>query len=172
MQLKVPVTQDGFMLEAHVKLRPVDFATEGMFIAGGAQWPKTLPDAIMQGYAASSRAIGLLAKGFVEAEGITAEVNEDMCIGCGQCAKVCPYSAIEMVQRSKEFDMEQVPVMKAHVIEAMCKGCGTCIGQCPTKAVDQHHFKAQQISDMIKALFEPDACSCCAGTATDGGRET
>jgi len=173
MQLKVPVTQDGFMLEAHVKLRPVDFATEGIFIAGSAQWPKTLEDAAMQGFAASARAIGLLSRGYVEAEGITAEVDPDMCIGCGQCAKVCPYSAIEMVQQTKEIDMEQVPVMKAHVIDAMCKGCGTCIAQCPTKAVDQRHFKAKQISAMIKALFEAETCTFCgdAQTATDGGKE-
>ncbi|MEX2714720.1 MAG: FAD-dependent oxidoreductase [Candidatus Sigynarchaeum springense] len=163
MQLKVPVTQDGFMLEAHVKLRPVDFATEGIFVAGGAQWPKALEDAILQGIAASGRAIGLLAKGFVEAEGITAEVDESMCIGCRKCESVCPYKAIEMVPRESIIDMERVTVYKAHVIDAMCKGCGTCAANCPTKAIDQRHFKNSQVLSMIKALFDNDeACECCA----------
>ncbi len=163
MQLKVPVTQDGFMLEAHVKLRPVDFATEGIFVAGGAQWPKTLEDAMLQGLAAASRATGLLSKGFVEVEGITAEVDEATCIGCGQCADVCPYNAIEMVEITKHIDLDDVSIRKAHVLDAMCKGCGTCVGQCPSKAIDQKHFKNQQILDMIKELFSAgDACSACA----------
>ncbi|HME51724.1 MAG TPA: FAD-dependent oxidoreductase [Candidatus Lokiarchaeia archaeon] len=171
-QLKVPVTQDGFMLEAHVKLRPVDFATEGIFIAGGAQWPKTLQDAILQGYAASARVIGLLVKGFVEAEGITAEIDEEMCIGCGKCAKVCPYSAIDMVSLTKKIDLEPVTLLKAHVIEAMCKGCGSCIAECPTKAADQRHFKAKQLSDMIKDLFEIESIACNTDIATDGGNSS
>jgi len=162
MQLKVPVTQDGFMLEAHVKLRPVDFATEGIFIAGGAQWPKTLEDAMLQGLAAAGRAMGLLSKGFVEVVGITAEVDESMCIGCGQCVEVCPYNAIEMVERTELIDMDNVSIRKAHVLEAMCKGCGTCVGQCPAKAIDQKHFKNQQILDMIKELFSTSgACANC-----------
>jgi heterodisulfide reductase subunit A len=160
MQLKVPVTQDGFMLEAHVKLRPVDFATEGIFVAGGAQWPKSLEDAIMQGLAASGRVVGLLAKGFVEAEGITAEVNEGMCIGCRKCEKVCPYNAIEMVPSTMEIDMEPVTIQKARIINAMCKGCGTCAASCPTKAIDQRHFKNSQVLSMIKALFDTEACAC------------
>ncbi|MBD3187173.1 FAD-dependent oxidoreductase [Candidatus Bathyarchaeota archaeon] len=153
MKLKVPVTHDGYFLEAHVKLRPVDFATEGIFLAGSAQWPKTLDDAVMQGLAAAGRAAGLLAKGFVEVEGITARVDEEACIGCGKCAEVCPYSAIEMIERDLTIDMVHITVPKAHVMDAMCKGCGTCVGECPTHAIDQRHFKTSQISDMIKALF-------------------
>ncbi|NMC04082.1 MAG: CoB--CoM heterodisulfide reductase iron-sulfur subunit A family protein [Candidatus Lokiarchaeota archaeon] len=166
MQLKVPVTQDGFMLEAHVKLRPVDFATEGVFVAGGAQWPKSLEDAVLQGLAASGRAIGLLAKGYVEAEGITAEVDESLCIGCRKCESVCPYRAIEMVPRSMEIDMEHVIVYKSRVIEAMCKGCGTCAATCPSKAIDQRHFKNAQVLSMITALFEDEPCTCCVPPAT------
>nr|MDO8083798.1 FAD-dependent oxidoreductase [Candidatus Sigynarchaeum springense] len=161
MQLKVPVTQDGFMLEAHVKLRPVDFATDGIFVAGGAQWPKALEDVVLQGIAASGRAIGLLAKGYVEAEGITAEVDESMCIGCRKCENVCPYKAIEMVPCTSVIDMEPVTVYKSHVIEAMCKGCGTCVANCPTKAIDQRHFKNAQVLSMIKALFDNEGCTCC-----------
>ncbi|MHA1682637.1 MAG: FAD-dependent oxidoreductase [Promethearchaeota archaeon] len=161
MQVKVPVTHDGFFLEAHVKLRPVDFATEGVFLAGGAQWPKTLDDAVMQGLAAAGRASGLLAKGFVEVEGITAKVDEDVCVGCAKCALACPYNAIEMVERTITMDGESVKMLKANIIEAMCKGCGTCVGECPTHAVDQKHYKTNQISDMIKALFPDPQDACC-----------
>lgn len=163
VQLKVPVTQDGFMLEAHVKLRPVDFATEGIFVAGSAQWPKSLDDAAMQGTAAAARACGLLAKGFVEVEGITAEVDEAVCIGCGKCHSVCPYSAIEMVETTATIDMDVVALRKARVIEAMCKGCGTCVAQCPSRAIDQKHFKTIQIADMIRELFSEEACCCASG---------
>ncbi|MHA1794390.1 MAG: FAD-dependent oxidoreductase [Promethearchaeota archaeon] len=161
MDLKVPVTQDGFFLEAHVKLRPVDFATEGVFLAGSAQWPKTLEDAILQGNAAAARASGLLIKGYVEVEGITAKVNEDVCIGCAKCASVCPFSAIEMVEKTIMVDYQETPVLKAHVVDAMCKGCGTCVGECPTHAIDQKHFKTKQISDMIKALYPSPSERCC-----------
>jgi heterodisulfide reductase subunit A len=161
MQLKVPVTHDGFFLEAHVKLRPVDFATEGIFLAGGAQWPKSLEDSVMQGLAASSRVTGLLSKGYVEVEGITANVDEEICIGCGKCEEVCPYKAIEMNTVERVIDNERVLLQKAHVIEAMCKGCGTCVATCPSHAIDQKHFKTKQISGMIKALFPAPGERCC-----------
>ncbi|MHA1369504.1 MAG: 4Fe-4S binding protein [Promethearchaeota archaeon] len=144
---------DGFFLEAHVKLRPVDFATEGIFLAGAAQWPKFLDDAMRQGLAAAARATGLVAKGFIEVEGITAFVDETTCIGCRKCEKVCPFNAIEMIERQEIIDFEPVVMLKAHVIDALCKGCGTCVGECPTHAINQKHFKTEQISNMIKALF-------------------
>jgi len=142
--LKVPLNEDGFFLEAHVKLRPVDFATEGIFLCGLAHSPKFIEESISQANAAVSRACTILSKEKILAEGIVANVDEDMCSGCGICKAVCVYNAIEIDEEKRV----------AKVNEALCKGCGTCTGACPSGAINQRGFKREQILAMAKAALE------------------
>jgi heterodisulfide reductase subunit A len=143
--LKVPLTKDGFFLEAHMKLRPVDFATDGVFLCGMAHSPKYIDESIAQACAAAARATTILSKPTLEMEGIVANVNEDLCSGCRICEYLCPYGAIEM----KEKDDRLI----AHVIEALCKGCGACGTACPTKAITMGHFTTEEILAQVKAAL-------------------
>jgi heterodisulfide reductase subunit A len=133
--LKVPLEENNFFLEAHVKLRPVDFATDGIFVCGSAHWPATISESISQSNAAASRASTILSKQMLEVEGSTAEIDIDVCVGCEACIKICPYSAI-----SKDEDTETVVVNKV-----VCKGCGVCSASCPHNAIIMHHFTRDQI---------------------------
>ena len=140
--LKVPLGADGFFLEAHVKLRPTDFATDGIYVCGTAHGPKTVPESIIQAYAAASRAGIPMALGKVRTEAIAARVDEHKCTGCGTCVKLCPYSAI----RKNESGV-------ASVNNILCKGCGVCSATCPEKAINMQHFSdAQIIAEATSAL--------------------
>jgi heterodisulfide reductase subunit A len=139
--LKVPLSKDGFFLEAHMKLRPVDFATEGIFLAGAAHWPKFVDEVIAQASGAATRAAMVISKDFVETEGIVAAVNPNRCTGCELCIQVCPFGAIDKVDG------------KAKVNEALCKGCGTCNAVCKSGAIRQKGFRDEQIIEVIDALF-------------------
>jgi len=143
--LKVPLTKDGFFLEAHMKLRPVDFATDGVFLCGMAHSPKYVDESIAQACAAVARATTVLSKKTLEMEGIVANVTEDLCSGCRVCEHLCPYSAIEM----KEKDGKLI----AHILEALCKGCGTCGAACPYNAIILGHFTTEQILAQIDAAL-------------------
>jgi len=132
--LKVPLGADGFFLEAHVKLRPVDFATEGIFVCGTAHSPKTISESIAQAYAAASRAGIPMALKRVRTEAITSIIDEDLCTGCGTCVKLCPYSAIRKNERGI-----------ATVNDVLCKGCGVCAASCPEKAITMRHFSDKQV---------------------------
>jgi heterodisulfide reductase subunit A len=148
--LKVPLTKDGFFLEAHMKLRPVDFATDGIFLCGMAHSPKYIDESIAQACAAAARATTILSKKTLEMEGIIANVNEDLCSGCRVCEYLCPYGAVEMK------DKDGKPI--AHVIEALCKGCGACGTACPTKAITMGHFTTEEILAQVRgALCEAKA---------------
>lgn len=138
--LKVPLEENHFFLEAHVKLRPVDFATDGIYVCGSAHWPAHIPETISQAYAAASRASTIISKDVLEVEGAIAEVDEDLCVGCGICIKICPYNAISK-------DKNGI----AHVTEASCKGCGLCGATCPENAITNHHFTTKQILAQILA---------------------
>ena len=138
--LKVPLEENHFFLEAHVKLRPVDFATDGIYVCGSAHWPADIPEAISQAYAAASRASTIISKDVLEVEGAIAEVDEDLCVGCGICIKICPYNAISKDENGI-----------AHVTEASCKGCGLCGATCPENAITNHHFTTKQILAQILA---------------------
>jgi heterodisulfide reductase subunit A len=141
MHLKVPQDEHGFFLEAHVKLRPVDFATDGIYVCGSAHWPKDIPESISQAYAAASRAAIPMAKGKIKVEPITSCVDEEKCIGCALCANNCPYSAIEMTEEGK-----------ARTIEASCKGCGLCAASCPQNAITMRHYTDGQLEAAMEVL--------------------
>jgi heterodisulfide reductase subunit A len=142
--LKVPIGQDGFFLEAHVKLRPVDFATDGIYVCGTAKGPADITEAIDQAEGAASRAAIPLMKGYVQAEAIMAKVDQDVCSGCGTCIEVCPYGAI--VKNDKGL---------AEVIAAACKGCGCCGASCPESAITMTNYSdIQLISEVLAALKE------------------
>lgn len=140
--LKVPLGTDGFFLEAHVKLRPVDFATDGVFVCGLAHYPKDISETIAQAKAAASRAITILSRDEIEAEGKIAMVNETRCNGCGLCVEVCAYKAIEI-------DPEK---NAAVVVAALCKGCGTCAASCRSGAIGLKGFKDEQILAALSAV--------------------
>jgi len=147
--LKVPLSKDKFFLEAHMKLRPVDFATEGIFLAGAAHWPKFIDEVIAQASGAATRAITIISKDFLETEGIIAAVNEVVCNGCGVCEPVCEYKAITIVKDPGNPDK-----LRAMVNEGLCKGCGTCVAACPSAAMEQKGYKDAQMYAIIDAALQ------------------
>jgi heterodisulfide reductase subunit A len=158
-------TQDGFFMEAHPKLRPVDAATGGIFFAGCAEAPKDIKDSVTQASAAAARAGILMARGKVTVEAITPIPYAEKCKACGLCTKVCPYNAITLNKELKRIE----------IIEAACGGCGTCAAECPFGALTQSHFTDEQIMAQIDAVTELDAdkkvvafcCNWCAYAGAD-----
>ena len=144
--LKVPLNENSFFLEAHVKLRPVDFATEGVFLAGLAHSPKSIPEAIVQAKAAAARAGTILSRDKYEASATTSVVDENVCAGCGLCVATCPYNAPELVERADRT--------VSHINEALCKGCGNCAAICPSGAINHLGFKSGQTEAMINAALK------------------
>ncbi|MBM4034229.1 MAG: CoB--CoM heterodisulfide reductase iron-sulfur subunit A family protein [Planctomycetes bacterium] len=140
--LKVPLDQDGFFLEAHIKLRPVDFATDGVYLCGLAHSPKFVGEAISQARAAAGRAATLLARDTVQGKGRTAEVRERLCAGCGVCVAACPYDARE-IDPAKRI---------ARVVEVLCQGCGACAAACPNAATKQVGFAKEEIMAAVDSL--------------------
>ncbi|MGA3191490.1 MAG: CoB-CoM heterodisulfide reductase HdrA2 [Candidatus Bathyarchaeia archaeon] len=157
--------QDGFFLEAHPKLRPVDAATGGVFFAGCAESPKDIRDSVTQASAAAARAGILMAKGKVTVEAITPIVFPEKCKACGLCVNVCPYNAIILNKEKKCIE----------IIEAACSGCGTCAAECAFGAITQSHFTDDQIIGQIDAVTEHDAdkkivafnCNWCSYAGAD-----
>ena len=158
-------TQDGFFMEAHPKLRPVDAATGGIFFAGCAESPKDIKDSVTQASAAAARAGILMAKGKVTVEAITPTCIPEKCKACGLCTKVCPYNAITLNKELKRIE----------IIEAACGGCGTCAAECPFGALTQKHFTDEQILAQIDAVTESNAekkivafcCNWCSYAGAD-----
>jgi heterodisulfide reductase subunit A-like polyferredoxin len=146
---KVPMNQEGFFLEAHAKLRPVDFATEGVYLCGLAHTPKNMKESIIQGKAAAARAATVISKDMLETEGTIAEVTETLCSGCGTCEQVCPYKAIEV----EEIQKRNETVKKAKVNPVLCKGCGTCSAACRCGAIDVNGFSDRQVINEIEYLL-------------------
>jgi heterodisulfide reductase subunit A-like polyferredoxin len=144
--LKVPLTADKFFLEAHMKLRPVDFATDGVFLAGMAHFPKTISETIAQAGAAVARATAAIAKGYVTILPTISWVDPIRCIGCGLCESLCPFNAIRVVETEKG--------KKSETIAASCKGCGICSASCPQQAVTIRHFADEELIAQIEALKE------------------
>jgi heterodisulfide reductase subunit A len=139
--------EDGFFLEAHPKLRPVETAMDGIFLAGTCQAPKDIPDTVAQASGAAVQAVGLLNRGRVEIEPMTAEVQAMRCVACGLCAEVCPAGAAEVVEvRGRR---------QAEINPALCKGCGLCVAACRGGAITLHGFTDQQLLGQLLALLRP-----------------
>nr|MBL0700145.1 hydrogenase iron-sulfur subunit [Desulfobacterales bacterium] len=164
--LGLQLTPDGFFLEAHPKLQPVDAATRGVFFAGCAEAPKDIKESVTQASAAAARAIRLMHKGEITSEPITSEVIEEHCKSCGKCAEVCPYNAITVDVKKKT---------PAVVNTASCAGCGTCAAECPFGAITMSHFTNDQITVQIDALLDEMpkekiltfACNWCSYAGAD-----
>ncbi len=164
--LGLQLTSDGFFLEAHPKLQPVDAATRGVFFAGCAEGPKDIKDSVTQGSAAAARAIRLLHRGEIVSEPITAEVIPGKCRICGICADACPYGAISVDVKRK---------VTASVNPAACAGCGTCAAECPFDAILMNHFTDEQILAQVETALadEPQskilafACNWCSYAGAD-----
>jgi len=142
--LKVPLGSDGFFFEAHPKLRPVDFTSEGIYVCGTAHGPKNVTESIAQAYAAASRAGIPMALGKIKAGAVKATVDKDVCINCDACVVSCIFNAVE----AESFGLP-------NIVEANCKGCGVCAAECPMGAMQLVHFTDEQIVAAIKALFKP-----------------
>jgi heterodisulfide reductase subunit A len=145
--LKVPLSKDGFFLEAHMKLRPVDFATEGIFLAGLAHWPKFIEESISQACGAAARAITILSKDELETEGAVSFVDETRCRGCGRCEEACEYAAATLEEVSPG-------VLKSKINPALCKGCGACSVACCNGAITTKHFTDGQIMAMVEEALK------------------
>jgi len=144
--LKIPLSPDGFLMEAHLKLRPVDTQMDGIFVAGAATGPKDIPESIVSAKAAAARAAILMANKKLRTEAITAVVNLDLCRGCGRCEEVCEFKAIELVEVAPK-------VVNARINEISCKGCGTCSVTCPTGAITMRHYSGTQVNAMVGAAI-------------------
>jgi heterodisulfide reductase subunit A-like polyferredoxin len=144
--LKLPRTLEGFFLEAHMKLRPVDFPTDGMYLAGGAHGPKLITETISQASAAASRACTILSKENVMVGGVIAVVDAERCAACLTCVRVCPYEVpVINIEGAAEIDV------------AKCKGCGSCMAECPAMAIELMHFREAQIWAKANALTSAGA---------------
>ena len=151
---KVPLDSNKFFLEAHIKLRPVEFATEGVFLCGTAQAPKLVDEAVSQASAAASRACTILSSDFLETIGNVSVVDSELCIGCGRCTLVCPYKAPELKEVVVETEEITYTTKKCEINPTVCKGCGSCAAECPTGAITSRHFTESQIMAVIKAYGE------------------
>jgi len=138
--LKVPLDKSGFFLEAHAKLRPVDFATDGIFLCGCSHWPKHIQESITQANGAAGRASRFLSSEDIIASGLVAEVNDELCVGCKVCIRLCPYNAISKNEEDKVV-----------INKLLCKGCGVCGASCPENAIKVFHFTNEQILSEIIA---------------------
>jgi heterodisulfide reductase subunit A-like polyferredoxin len=142
---KVQRNLDGFFLEAHMKLRPVDFATEGIFMAGMGHSPKPMSESISQAAAAVARASTILSKDQIEVGGVVAKVDPDKCAVCLICVRACPYNVPYIHEEGYSF-----------IDPVRCQGCGTCVAECPQKAIELQHFTDRQLLDKTAALVQRD----------------
>jgi heterodisulfide reductase subunit A len=140
--MRIPIDQNGFFLEAHAKLRPLDFATDGIFLCGSARYPATVGEARAQGLGAASRAATVLFKEKLVTSAIVAEINPQTCVGCQGCLEVCPFGAISYLPGEKICLVNTI----------LCKGCGNCAATCPSQSAQLKGFKPKQLLSQIKAL--------------------
>jgi heterodisulfide reductase subunit A len=148
-KLKVPLTQDGFFLEAHMKLRPVDFATDGIFLCGLAHGPKTLSESIVQASGAAARASTVLSKRQIKLEARISQVVDENCDGCAYCVDPCPYDAITLIEYMKNGAVKKT----VESDPSKCRGCGVCQATCPKKGILIRNFRLEQLSAMVEAAL-------------------
>lgn len=164
--LTLSTTSDGFLMEVHPKLTPIDAPTSGVFFAGCCEAPKDIKDSVTQASGAAARALTILSQDKVKIEAVTSIIDEDKCTSCGICADVCPYGAIIVDKKAK---------IPAKVIEAACKGCGTCAAECKFDAIRMRHFNDEQIMAQLEAILEENpeekivvfACNWCSYPGAD-----
>jgi heterodisulfide reductase subunit A-like polyferredoxin len=152
-QLKLPVDMDGFFLEAHVKLRPVDFSADGVFMAGLAHYPKFLDETIAQAQAAASRAANVLSQQRILTNARVAVVDPLKCVGCLTCVRICPYGVPEV--NSSYAGVGNI-LGAAYIEPAVCHGCGTCVSECPARAIQLMHYTDVQTLTKLDALFDTE----------------
>ncbi|MCS6805818.1 MAG: FAD-dependent oxidoreductase, partial [Blastocatellia bacterium] len=147
--LKVPLSEDRFFLEAHRKLRPLDFATDGIFLCGNAHSPLAIEEVISQALGAAARAATILSKDTIELEPTISHVVTENCDGCAYCVDPCPFKAITLVEYVVNGEVKK----RVEVNEAICKGCGTCMATCPKRAIYVWHFRPEQLLAEVKAAL-------------------
>jgi heterodisulfide reductase subunit A-like polyferredoxin len=152
-QLKLPADMDGFFMEAHIKLRPVDFSADGVFMAGMAHYPKLLDETIAQAQAAASRASNVLAQETMLTNVRVAVVDPLRCVGCLTCVRICPYGVPKV---DSEFAGVGNILGAAYIEPAICHGCGTCVSECPARAIQLMHYTDRQTITKLDALFDSD----------------
>jgi heterodisulfide reductase subunit A len=149
-KLKVPLNADKFFLEAHMKLRPVDFATDGVYLCGLAHSPKPVDESVTQAAAAAARAGTVLAKDELPLEARVSRVLHELCDGCAYCVEPCPYHAITLIEYMRHGEVKKT----VEANEALCKGCGVCMATCPKQGIMVSNFRLDQIEAMVNALLE------------------
>jgi heterodisulfide reductase subunit A len=142
----ISCSSEGWFLERHPKLAPVNTFTDGVFLAGACQSPKDIPDTVAQAGAAAAEALALIDTGHVELEPNTAYIIEEDCSGCKSCVPLCPFTAISFLEDKK----------KAWINEALCKGCGTCVAACPSGSIVQNLFDDEEIFSEIEGILAPE----------------
>jgi heterodisulfide reductase subunit A len=147
--LKVPLNQDKFFLEAHMKLRPVDFAVDGVFLCGLAHSAKAIDESIIQAQATASRAATVLAKDSIELEATISEVIDENCDGCAYCVEPCPYNAITLLEYMNKGSVKKT----VQVNPTACKGCGCCMATCPKKGIMVKGFTLEQLAAQVEAAL-------------------
>ena len=152
--LKVPVDMDGWFLEAHVKLRPFEFASSGVFLAGAAHYPKLLDESIVQAQAAASRAATVLSRETLSAGGAIARIDPQACVGCLTCVRICPFGVPQIIP--EELGVGGV-AGAAYIEPSACQGCGTCVGECPAYAIELLHYRHEQVECEVCSLLEKTA---------------
>ncbi len=140
--LKVPLNKEGFFLEAHVKLRPVDFASDGIFLCGLAHYPKFLEESVTQAKAVAARVGTVLSQKELKVGGAVAQVSHEKCVACLTCVRACPYEAPYITREGV-----------AEIELAKCRGCGICVAECPSKAIDLLNYRDKQVISKTNALF-------------------
>ena len=147
--LKVSLNADGFFLEAHMKLRPIDFATDGVYLCGMAHSPKLVEESISQAMGAAARAATLLSNDELELEATISEVIDANCDGCAYCIDPCPYNALALIEYVRGDQIKKTVQNNP----ALCKGCGVCMATCPKQGIFVRHFKLEQINAMVNAAL-------------------
>jgi len=148
-KLKLPLTADGFFLEAHMKLRPLDFASDGIFLCGLAHSPQSIDESIAQASAAAARAATILSKPQIQLEAAISEVVDENCDGCAYCIDPCPYKALTLIEYMKDGAVKKT----VEADPAKCRGCGVCMATCPKQGIFVHNFRLEQISAMVEAAL-------------------